>query len=150
MIKITLANEEHLDELARLFNLYRIFYEQKDDIDRARDFIKNRLTNEESIIFISTDGSEKLNGFVQLYPSFSSVSIIPILILYDLYVDQNHRGEGVGRLLMNQARDFAKENGYKRLELSTAKDNFIAQSLYKSLGYELDEDFFHFSLDIKD
>jgi len=42
MIKITLANEEHLDELARLFNLYRIFYEQKDDIDRARDFIKNQ------------------------------------------------------------------------------------------------------------
>ena len=141
MIKITLANEEHLDELARLFNLYRIFYEQKDDIDRARDFIKNRLTNEESIIFISTDGSEKLNGFVQLYPSFCSVSTIPILILYDLYVDQNHRGEGVGRLLMND---------YKRLELSTAKDNFIGQSLYKSLGYELDEDFFHFSLDIKD
>ena len=134
MIKITLANEEHLDELARLFNLYRIFYEQKDDIDRARYFIKNRLTNEESIIFISTDGSEKLNGFV----------------LYDLYVDQNHRGEGVGRLLMNQARDFAKENDYKRLELSTAKDNFIGQSLYKSLGYEVDEDFFHFSLDIKD
>jgi ribosomal protein S18 acetylase RimI-like enzyme len=150
MIKITLANQEHLDELARLFNLYRIFYEQKDDIDRARDFIKNRLTNEESIIFISTDGSEKLNGFVQLYPSFCSVSTIPILILYDLYVDQNHRGEGVGRLLMNQARNFAKENDYKRLELSTAKDNFIGQSLYKSMGYEVDEDFFHFSLDIKE
>jgi len=53
MIKITLANEEHLDELARLFNLYRIFYEQKDDIDRARDFIKNRLTNQEFIIILS-------------------------------------------------------------------------------------------------
>ncbi|HIN13150.1 MAG TPA: GNAT family N-acetyltransferase, partial [Gammaproteobacteria bacterium] len=94
--------------------------------------------------------SNQLSGFVQLYPSFCSVSTIPILILYDLYVDQNHRGDGIGRLLMNQARDFAKENGYKRLELSTAKDNFIGQSLYKTIGYKLDEDFFHFSLDIKD
>lgn len=150
MIKITLANEEHLDELARLFNLYRIFYEQKDDIDRARDFIKNRLTNEESIIFISTDGSEKLNGFVQLYPSFCSVSTIPILILYDLYVDQNHRGKGIGRLLMNQASKHAKDNGFKRLELSTAITNVIGQSLYESLNYQRDKDFYHYALELDD
>tara|TARA_B100000809_G_scaffold231330_1_gene246403 strand:- start:143 stop:595 length:453 start_codon:yes stop_codon:yes gene_type:complete len=150
MTKITLANTSHLDELARLYNLYRIFYEQKDDLDRAYHFIKARLINQQSIIFVAEDNPDQLSGFVQLYPSFCSVSTIPILILYDLYVDQNHRGEGIGRLLMNQARDFAKENDYKRLELSTAKDNFIGQSLYKSLGYELDEEFLHFSLDIKD
>ena len=150
MIKITLANESHLDELARIFKLYRIFYEQKDDFDRAYSFIKARLVNQQSIVFVAEDDPDQLSGFVQLYPSFCSVSTIPILILYDLYVDQNRRGEGIGRLLMNQARNFAKENDYKRLELSTAKDNFIGQSLYKSLGYELDEDFFHFSLDIKD
>ena len=150
MTKITLANTSHLDELARLYNLYRIFYAQKDDLDRAYHFIKARLINQQSIIFVAEDNPDQLSGFVQLYPSFCSVSTIPILILYDLYVDQNHRGEGIGRLLMNQARDFVKENDYKRLELSTAKDNFIGQSLYKSLGYELDEEFLHFSLDIKD
>ena len=150
MTKITLANTSHLDELAGLYNLYRIFYEQKDDLDRAYHFIKARLINQQSIIFVAEDNPDQLSGFVQLYPSFCSVSTIPILILYDLYVDQNHREEGIGRLLMNQARDFAKENDYKRLELSTAKDNFIGQSLYKSLGYELDEEFLHFSLDIKD
>ena len=150
MTKITLANTSHLDELARLYNLYRIFYEQKNDLDRAYHFIKARLINQQSIIFVAEDNPDQLSGFVQLYPSFCSVSTIPILILYDLYVDQNHRGESIGRLLMNQARDFAKENDYKRLELSTAKDNFIGQSLYKSLGYDLDEEFLHFSLDIKD
>ena len=150
MTQIISANESHLDELARLFNLYRIFYEQKDDLDRAYRFIKAHLINQQSIIFVAEDNPDQLSGFVQLYPSFCSVSTIPILILYDLYVDQNHRGEGIGRLLMNQARDFAKENGYKRLDLSTAKDNFIGQSLYKSLGYDLDEDFLHFSLDIED
>ncbi len=147
MTNIILANESHLDELARLFNLYRIFYEQEDDFDRAYDFIGDRLMNEESIIFASSDKPPKLSGFVQLYPSYCSVSTIPILILYDLYVDQEKRGAGVGRILMNQAKDYAKENGYKRLELSTAKDNFIGQSLYQSLGYELDEEFLHFSLE---
>ena len=49
---------------------------------------------------------------------------------------------------MNAARDFAKENGFKRLELSTAKDNQIGQSLYESLGYELDQEFLHYSLEV--
>jgi len=150
MIKITLANESHLDELARLFNLYRIFYEQKDDLDRAYDFIKARLVNQQSIVFVAEDDPDQLSGFVQLYPSFCSVSTIPILILYDLYVDQNHRGKGIGRLLMNQASKHAKDNGFKRLELSTAITNVIGQSLYESLNYERDEDFYHYALELED
>ena len=150
MIKITLANESHLDELARLFNLYRIFYEQKDDLDRAYDFIKARLVNQQSIVFVAEDDPDQLSGFVQLYPSFCSVSTIPILILYDLYVDQNHRGKGIGRLLMNQASKHAKDNGFKRLELSTAITNVIGQSLYESLNYQRDEDFYHYALELED
>ena len=148
MIKITLANESHLDELARLFNLYRIFYEQKDDLDRAYDFIKARLVNQQSIVFVAEDDPDQLSGFVQLYPSFCSVSTIPILILYDLYVDQNHRGKGIGRLLMNQASKHAKDNGFKRLELSTAITNVIGQSLYESLNYQRDKDFYHYALEL--
>ena len=150
MVKITLANESHLDELARLFNLYRIFYEQKDDLDRAYDFIKARLVNQQSIVFVAEDDPDQLSGFVQLYPSFCSVSTIPILILYDLYVDQNHRGKGIGRLLMNQASKHAKDNGFKRLELSTAITNVIGQSLYESLNYQRDKDFYHYALELDD
>ena len=150
MTKITLANESHLDELARLFNLYRIFYEQKDDLDRAYDFIKARLVNQQSIVFVAEDDPDQLSGFVQLYPSFCSVSTIPILILYDLYVDQNHRGKGIGRLLMNQASKHAKDNGFKRLELSTAITNVIGQSLYESLNYQRDKDFYHYALELDD
>ena len=38
-----------------------------------------------------------------------------------------------------------KPSGFRRLELSTAKDNHIGQSLYESLGYELDAEFLHYS-----
>ena len=99
------------------------------------------------MLFVDENGDE-LSGFVQLYPSYCSVSAVPILILYDLFVDQSKRSKGIGRSLMNAARDFARENGYKRLELSTAKDNYIGQSLYESLGYEVDQEFLHYSLEI--
>ena len=148
MKKIVKAELKHLEELGRLFNLYRIFYEEEDDIEKATNYITARFNNEDSIIFASRSQDSTLNGFVQLYPSYCSVSTIPILILYDLFVDESERAKGKGRLLMNAARDYAKENGYKRLELSTAKDNYIGQSLYESLGYALDKEFLQYSLEI--
>ncbi|MDC0185253.1 GNAT family N-acetyltransferase [Gammaproteobacteria bacterium] len=149
MRDITIANETHLDELARLFNLYRIFYEQVDDYESAYEFIKQRIINQESIVFLSRKNTNNYNGFVQLYPSFCSVSGIPILILYDLYVDKDQRGLSIGRRLMDRSKVYAKDNGFKRLELSTAKDNLIGQSLYESLGYEQDSEFYHYSLEIE-
>ena len=143
------ASGNHLDELARLFNLYRIFYGEKSNYQKAYDFICARMEKEESVIYVASNKDDQLSGFVQLYPSFCSVELIPIMILYDLYVDENHRGKGIGRALMNQASKHAKDNGFKRLELSTAKDNFIGQSLYESLGYEVDEEFLRYSLEIK-
>ena len=148
MKEIVRAELKHLEELGRLFNLYRIFYEEEDDIEKATNYITARFNNEDSIIFVSRSQDSTLNGFVQLYPSYCSVSTIPILILYDLFVDESERARGKGRLLMNAARDYAKENGYKRLELSTAKDNYIGQSLYESLGYALDKEFLQYSLEI--
>ena len=150
MRDITIANETHQDELARLFNLYRIFYEQEDNYESAYEFIKQRIINQESIVFLSCKSTNNFNGFVQLYPSFCSVSGIPILILYDLYVDKDQRGLSIGRKLMDRAKVYAKDNGFKRLELSTAKDNLIGQSLYESLGYEQDSEFYHYSLEIED
>ena len=148
MNKIVKAEEKDLEELGKLFNLYRIFYEEEDDLEKASRYILERFNHGDSEIFVAQEGNAGLTGFVQLYPSFCSVSAVPILILYDLYVDSSHRGKGIGRLLMSAARDFAKGNGFKRLELSTAKDNHIGQSLYESLGYELDEEFLRYSLDV--
>ena len=148
MTKIIRAEIEHIDELAELFNSYRVFYEQDSNLDLAHNLIKSRMENKESTIFVSQNSDEELIGFVQLYSSFCSVYVCPILILYDLFVKTQARGNGHGRSLMDKATEFAKSEGYDRLELSTATDNFIGQSLYESLGYERDNDFYHYSLEI--
>ena len=148
MTKIIRAENEHIDELAELFNSYRVFYEQDSNVDLAKNFIKSRMENNESTIFVSQNSDDELIGFVQLYSSFCSVYVCPILILYDLFVKREVRGNGHGRALMNKAKEFAKSEGYHRLELSTATDNFIGQSLYESLGYERDNDFYHYSLEV--
>ena len=48
-MSIQKATLNDLDSLAELFDLYRIFYQQKSDFSGAREFIKERLNNEESL-----------------------------------------------------------------------------------------------------
>ena len=98
MNKIVKAENKHLNELGRLFNLYRIFYEEDDDLEKASKYISARFNDGDSMIFVA-ENDDELSGFVQLYPSYCSVSAVPILILYDLFVDQSKRSKGIGQCL---------------------------------------------------
>lgn len=143
---ITQANKLHLDQVSRLFDLYRQFYECEPDLELARNYISARMDNKESTIFIALDDNKGL-GFVQLYPSFCSVEAIKIQVLYDLYVDQDARKTGIGEALMSRASEYARHSDAQRVDLSTAHSNSIGQHLYEKLGYRIvDEDFYSYSL----
>lgn len=136
-----LAKHSDLERVAELFDLYRQFYSRPSDIQLAKDFISQRFTNNESVIFIAEDSQQSIVGFCQLYPTFCSVLAAPIFILYDLFVIDVARKNGVGRCLLLQSETYVKSKGAKRLDLTTARDNVSAQSLYESLDWQKDEVF---------
>ena len=147
-MEIVRANESHIPEISRLFDLYRQFYKCEPNINLATQFISDRFNNGESVIFVAQT-KERLKGFVQMYPSFCSVDAIKIFILYDLYVGEGNRQSGIGELLMNNATAYAKAEGASRIDLLTAIDNRPGQHLYEKLGYNRDlEDFYAYSLKI--
>ena len=146
---IRAASLDDLEDLAVLFDAYRRFYQQPADLGLARDYLRERMVRGESVIFISDAGDRSLQGFVQLYPTFCSVSAMPILVLYDLFVAESARRVGLGRALMETAQDYGREQGVARLDLSTAVDNLAGQALYESLGWERDEEFYSYSYEIK-
>jgi ribosomal protein S18 acetylase RimI-like enzyme len=117
-----------------LFNQYRVFYRQQSDIALAENYIKNRLEQNESVIFAAMDGDEAV-GFTQLYPLLSSVRATKNWLLNDLFVDAAHRKQGIGEALLQAAYDFAKSHGATFIELETSVDNFTAQSLYETTGF---------------
>ena len=142
MIKIVRAGEEQIDQLVPLFDAYRIFYKQPSDQITARAFLLDRLKNMEATIFIAYE-DEIAIGFTLLYNTFSSVSMAPVFILNDLYVDKNVRNKGVGEALLNKAKAHCKEKGFKGLALETAIDN-PAQKLYERLDWNKDSHCFHY------
>ena len=147
--EIIKANVNHIKQVGELFDLYRQFYKYVSNINESTDYISERMKNNESIIFFATNKQKEAMGFVQLYETFGSLDLGKIIILYDLYVKKDHRKNKIGRQLMLKSHEYAKKINAKRIQLSTATDNFIGQSLYESLGFVKDTDFYTYDLEIK-
>ena len=147
-LKIIRANKNHIDGVSILFDLYRQFYKYQKDFKNSKNYIHNRIINDESIIFICIE-NKKIVAFVQLYETFDSLNLNKKIVLYDLYVLKNYRKLGIGRKLMNKSRDFAINNNFARIELSTSINNYNAQKLYESLDYIKDTDYYNYDLEIK-
>jgi ribosomal protein S18 acetylase RimI-like enzyme len=146
-MEIQRAGSAHLEAITALFDQYRVFYGQQTDLSAARTFIQARLTQQDSVILMATHTGAAA-GFIQLYPSFSSVSMGSIWILNDLFVAPPYRRQGLAQALMVAAARHGTEAGTIRLELATQVQNAAAQALYESLGYQQDRDFYHYSLNL--
>jgi GNAT superfamily N-acetyltransferase len=130
-MEIVLARAEHFEEVVVLFDQYRVFYNQSSDLEAARNFLQERFQTNDSKIFIARRDGCGI-GFTQLYPSFSSVSMKRIWILNDLFVEESHRNQGIAKLLMSAAENYARETGAVRIILATQISNVAAQALYES------------------
>ncbi len=142
-IQIVPASLENLDELSELFQLYRIFYKKEPDTVGEKSFLKDRITNKESVIYLAKSG-EKFIGFVQLFPMFSSTRITRLWLLNDLYVDADYRKSGAASLLIERSKQLAKETGTGGLMLQTAKTNTTAQSVYDRNEFVQDDNFYSY------
>ncbi|MCL1080169.1 GNAT family N-acetyltransferase [Parashewanella spongiae] len=146
--KIVKATIDDLAEVARLFDEYRQFYSQSSDIELATHFIKSRILEQSSVIFLAKDSLNVGLGFAQLYPSFSSISARPTLILNDLYVSKFARCVGVGKTLISRCNSYAIMEGIVHIGLQTHKENKQAQLLYERLGFIQDEEFLSYGYEV--
>jgi GNAT superfamily N-acetyltransferase len=137
-IEIREATISDLVLLAEMFDLYRQFYRQQPDLNGAGKFISERLRLEDSVIYVAKVKSNYA-GFVQCYPSFTSVGMKKLWLLNDLFVKHEFRGQGISKMLIDRCRQLAKDTGAKGLMLETEKSNTIGNKLYPQEGFKLNE-----------
>jgi GNAT superfamily N-acetyltransferase len=136
------AELQHIPDLIPLFDDYRMFYTQVSDYTKAKTFLTERIMNKQSIIYIAYV-DEHAVGFTQLYPLFSSVSLQPMYLLNDLFIEDNYRNQGIGKLLIDETKALCQKHNHKGLAIQTASDN-PAQHLYERLGFKKDPDLHFF------
>jgi ribosomal protein S18 acetylase RimI-like enzyme len=140
-MKVRRATAEDLPELTSLFVKYLQFYKRDSSGERPLAFLTENLSKQRSTVFVAENDEQKLCGFTQLYQGPSSLAMRHYIYLSDLYVDESCRKQGVGKALMDAAKDYAVSIDAVKIELNTANTNVIAQSLYESLEYQMDKDY---------
>lgn len=133
------ATLKDIDQVAKLFDGYRVFYKKESDVKKAQLFLEERIMNNDSEIFVAENDDHKLLGFVQLYPLFSSTRMKKLWLLNDLFVDANYRGKEISVGLINRAKQLVKETNACGMFLETEKSNLIGNNLYPKTGFELNK-----------
>ena len=150
-MRIVQATLEHLDLLTPLFIKYRDFYGELPFPDSSRKFLETRLKRKESVIYLAlADDEDKLLGYCQLFPSYSSLSLKRVWILNDIFVAEDARRQLVADRLIQQAKKLAKETNAVRLRVSTSIHNEVAQKVYESIGFREDSKFKNYTLELDD
>lgn len=91
-----------------------------------------------AIIFIAENQAQTPLGFVHLHPGSDHYFKEKPCHISDLIVAPAGRGQGVGKLLMAKAEEWAKNEGYEKLTLNVFAGNGRARKLYEELGFGAD------------
>ncbi|MCJ8304700.1 GNAT family N-acetyltransferase [Shewanella sp.] len=105
---IRIAINEDLQSLTPLFDEYRKSLGQDSRLADCKEFIESRLLENDSVIFIAFLMDTPV-GFIQLYPSFSSLLLKPLWYFDDLFVAEPYRKRGIGTELVKKAKELADE-----------------------------------------
>jgi ribosomal protein S18 acetylase RimI-like enzyme len=92
---------------------------------------------EPNVIVLVAERHGEVAGYA--YASLEGIDYMslrgPAGVLNDIVVDPAHRGQGIGRMLLNAVIAALEARGAPRLVLSTAERNVPAQRLFASAGF---------------
>ena len=99
-------------------------------------YLQSQLDEPQVIVLVAERAGEVL-GYA--YGGLESTDYMalrgPAGALYDLVVEPRHRGQGIGRLLLDAALERLRQLGAPRVVLSTAQRNEAAQRLFAASGF---------------
>jgi putative acetyltransferase len=100
--------------------------------DDTTDHLSEVFKMEGSIYFVAETGGEILGG-AGIYPTENLPEGVCELV--KLYLAENARGKGIGKILMEKCITAAVEFGYKKIYLETMPELTLAIPMYEKFGF---------------
>ena len=132
------VREATVEDAAQIYVLARQLAETVGDAPPREEAVRERLgellQRPGTSVFV-VEGADGVVGAASLWvkPDLAhgdTVVEVPMLV-----VSEDHRREGVGRLLMDRVRDVAAANDATLIELVATRANVAARDFYRSLGF---------------
>ena len=120
-------------EAARLLHDFNTEYDEfTPGIPALTKRLEQLLAEGDVTVLLGGEGPDGV-AVLYLHPSVWTESLDAYLA--ELYVAPERRGEGIGRALLEEAVDAAREAGAKYMHLGTSEDDEAARGLYESAGF---------------
>ena len=128
-----------LEDLPQLADLLMDLFSQERDFEPNRDKQMRGLQlileqPNRGRIFVLRNES-RIVAMINLLITISTAEGGFVLLLEDLVVRSDHRGQGYGGRLLEYAEEYARQKGFLRITLLTDKPNEKAQHFYLKHGY---------------
>ncbi len=145
--KVVIRFTEESD-LKQLPWLYRQYHNGDTHLETDIDGMYKKfseLKQNDNYKFVSAVDGDKLVGFCSVVINQDIVERQkPIIMLWNLRVHPEYRGQGIGSQIMKFIEDFGKEKGVDFIFLGCDADNQSARKFYKKLGYGEDYGFYKY------
>ncbi|BFM42614.1 hypothetical protein CFS9_12550 [Flavobacterium sp. CFS9] len=94
------------------------------------------ISNAKNLYLIAENETEGL-GFISFHTQNLLHHCGLVGEIQEFFIHQKHRGEGVGRLLINEVLNFAEQHSLKSIEVTTNKRRVENVLIYENLGFTL-------------
>lgn len=117
-----------------------------DLLSRSEDFVPDQATQERGLRLILEQpnrgrilvvrNKDKIFGMVNLLFTISTARGGFVILMEDVVIHPDHRGQGYGRMLVDHVIDFARQKNFKRITLLTDRMSAESQEFFKKQGFE--------------
>lgn len=138
-MKIYEVTQEHSEALhhriAALFMQQISVSDDPSSYDQVLEAVRLSLKNDATSRIIVAEIADDLLGVAFMNFGISLRTGGYYLWLNELYVDNEHRNEGVGKELLLYTIHLAESENIKTIELETGVNNSVTKHMYNSLGF---------------
>ncbi|MBL7688048.1 MAG: GNAT family N-acetyltransferase [Bdellovibrionaceae bacterium] len=103
--------------------------------------IENRFSlisdNSDYALFVAKTDENKAVGWIQINREPKSLLISDYADVAALVVDENYRGKGIGKLLLQEIEKWARQNKIKQIRLRSNSKRTDAHRFYLREGYQI-------------
>lgn len=92
----------------------------------------------EHLILVAENSGGALAGYIEIFP-FRTIGADARIEIAGLVVDESCRSQGVGRLLMERAESWGRDQGFTEAGLRSNVIRERAHTFYESLGYRVNK-----------
>ncbi|MBK9338132.1 MAG: GNAT family N-acetyltransferase [Lewinellaceae bacterium] len=124
MIKLLIADESHTAEVSALLaGLFEDVEHTLEFEDIAEIFAEMDADDHHSTL-LAINADDEAIGVITIVESLSLSAGGRYGVINELYVTPEYRSEGVGKMLLDFAKEIGEQRGWTRIELTTPGDEF--------------------------